>query len=141
MRNSAASVATKKRSTPFLPSPQKVECHQSFKEFEKRVAKLHLQENWQINSLSNYYQIFKHGTIHGICIFDVYIRNNLEFTIRVFAVCILANHEIYMKFSKSIKNITLSNLFQEISHYCIFEGIKNDIFFAIYQPPFYSKNI
>ena len=63
--------------------------------------------------------------------FDIYVRDNLEFTIRVFAVCIAANHEIYMKFSKSVKNITLSNLVQEISHYCICEGIKNEIFFNI----------
>ena len=41
-------------------------------------------------------------------------------------VCIPANREIYMKFSKSVKNITLSNLIQEISHYCICEGIKSE---------------
>ena len=34
-----------------------------------------------------------------------------------------------MKFNKSVKNITLSNLFQEISHYCICEGIKNEKIF------------
>ena len=56
----------------------------------------------------------------------IYIGNNSEFIIRVFAVCIPAYHEIYMKFSKSVKNTTLSNLVQEISHYCICEGIKNE---------------
>ena len=44
----------------------------------------------------------------------------------MFAVCIPAKHEIYTKFSKSVKNITLPNLVQEISHYCICEGIKNE---------------
>ena len=126
MRNSAASFGTKKASPPPLPPPQKVDCYQSFEEFEKRVTKLHLPENWQINSLANYYWILKHDTIHDIPIFDTYIGNNLEFTIRVFAVCIQANHEIYMNFSKSVKNITLSNLVQEIGHYCICEGIKNE---------------
>ena len=119
MRNSAVSIATKKASPPPAPPPQKVDCYWSFEEFEKRVTKLHLPENWQINLSSDYYRILKHDTIHDINIFDIYIRNNLEFTIRVFAVCIPANHEIYMKFSQSVKNITFSNLFQEISHYCI----------------------
>ena len=41
-------------------------------------------------------------------------------------MCIPANHEIYTKFSKFVKNITLSNLVQGISHYCICEGIKNE---------------
>ena len=34
-----------------------------------------------------------------------------------------------MKFSISVKNITLSNLVQEISHHCIFEGIEIKFFF------------
>ena len=41
----------------------------------------------------------------------------------MYSLC--AYHYIYMKFSKSIKNIILSNLFKEISHYCIWEGFKN----------------
>ena len=56
-------------------------------------------------------------------------ESNLAFTICVLTVCIPGNHEIYMKFKKIIKNITLSNLVQEISRYCICEGIENDIFF------------
>ena len=99
-----------KKSISTITPPQKLDCYQSFEEFEKRVAKLHFTENWQIKSLSNYYRILKHDTIHDIPIFDIYIGNNLEFTIRVFAVRIPGNHEIYMKFSKSVKNMTLSNL-------------------------------
>ena len=114
MRNSAVSIATKIASAPPPPPPQQVDCYQSFEEFEKRVTKLHLPENWQFNSSSNYYRILKHDTIHDIPIFDICIGNNLEFTICVFAECIPANHEIYKKFSKSVKNITLSNLVQEI---------------------------
>ena len=127
MRNSAVSIAAKKASAPRpRPPPQKVDCYRPFEEFEKRVTKLHLPENWQINSSSDYYRILNHDTIHDIPIFDIYIRDNLEFTIRVLAVCTPANHEIYIKFSKSVKNITLSNLVQEISHYYICEGIKNE---------------
>ena len=129
MRNSSASIAIKKASAPPLPTPQEVDCYQSFEEFGNRLVKLHLPENWQINSLSNYYRILEHDTNHDIPIFDVYIGNNLEFTICVFAVCMPANHDIYIKFSKSVKNITFSNLVQQISHYCICEGIKNEIFF------------
>ena len=105
------------------------------------MTKLQLPESWQINSSSDYYRILKHDTIHDIPIFDLYIRDNLEFTICVFAVCIPANHEIYMKFSKPVKNITLSNFVREISHYCICEGIKNEKKFSIHQPTFCSKNI
>ena len=119
----------KKPSAPPPPPPQKVDYYWSSKESEKRVTKLHLPENWQINSSSDYYRILKHDTIHDIPIFDIYIRNSLEFTIRVFAVCVPDKHEIYMKFSKSVRNIALSDLIQETSHYCICKGIKNEFFF------------
>ena len=44
----------------------------------------------------------------------------------MFAAGVPANYEIHMNFSKSVKNITLSNLGQEIGRYCICEGIKNE---------------
>ena len=76
-----------------------------------------------------------------ISLYLIYIRDTLKFTICVFAVCMPASHEIYMKFSKSVKNITLSNLVQEISHYYICEGIKNEKDFQYTKPTFCSKNI
>ena len=47
MRNSVVSIATKKKASaaPPPPPPQKVDCYRSFKEFEKRLTKLHLPEN------------------------------------------------------------------------------------------------
>ena len=84
MRNSAVSIAAKKASAP-PPPPQKVDCYRSFEEFEKRVTKLHLPENWQINSSSDYYRILRHVAIHDISIFGIYVRDNLEFPICVFA--------------------------------------------------------
>ena len=77
MRNSAVSIATKIASAPPPPPPpQKVDCYRASEEFEKRVTKLHLPENWQINSSSNYYRILKHDTIHDIPISDIYIGSN-----------------------------------------------------------------
>ena len=74
MRNSAVSIATRKTSAPPPPPPPpKVDCYRSFEEIEKRVTKLHLSENWQINSSSDYYRILKHDIFHDTPIFDIYI--------------------------------------------------------------------
>ena len=72
MRNSAVSIAAKKASV-LLPPTQKIDCYRSFEEFEKRVTKLHVPNNWQINSSSDYDQILKYDTIHDIPTFDIYI--------------------------------------------------------------------
>ena len=50
----------------------------------------------------------------------------LNFTIRVFAWCLAIDHEIYKKYEKSVKNITLSNLLKEIAQYQICKGIHNE---------------
>ena len=63
-----------------------------------------------------------------ISLYLIYIRDTLKFTICVFAVCMPASHEIYMKFSKSVKNITLSNLVQEIINVFV-KVLKMKIFF------------
>ena len=54
MRISPASIDTKKALASPLSPPQKVDSYQLFEEFEERVTKFHLPENWQINSLSKY---------------------------------------------------------------------------------------
>ena len=95
---------TKKALASPLSPPQKVDSYQLFEEFEERVTKFHLQENWQINSLSKYSWILEDDTI-DIPIFDIYNGSNLEFTNQVFGVCIQANHETYMKFRKYLKKI------------------------------------
>ena len=102
MRNSPASINTEKALASPLSPPRKVDSYQLFEEFEERVTKLHLPENWQINSLSKYSGILEHYTI-DIPIFDIYNGNNLEFTNQVFGVCIPANHETYMKIRKYVK--------------------------------------
>ena len=43
----------------------------------------------------------------------------------MFAICIPVNHEIYKKYEKSVKNVTLSNLVKEINQYSICEGTKD----------------
>ena len=63
----------KKGTTTTLPPPQKVDCYQPSQEFEKKTIKIHLSENWQINSLLNYFRILQHDTIHDVSIFDVHI--------------------------------------------------------------------
>ena len=106
MRNSPASIDTKKALASPLSPPRKVDSYQLFEEFEERVTKLHLPENWQINSLSKYSWILEDDTT-DIPIFDIYNGSNLEFTNQVFGVCIPANHETYMKFCKSVEKYLL----------------------------------
>ena len=67
---------------------------------------------------------WKKDEIHIIPEIDIFIDSDLNFTIRVFAWCLEKDHEIYKKFDKSVKKITLSNLIKEIAQYHICMGIE-----------------
>ena len=61
--------------------------------------------------------------MHEIPVFDVYFNNILRLFIRVCASCLTRDHKIY---SKYVKNVIFSNLEEELTAYCMREGIKND---------------
>ena len=93
-------------------------------EFKKRISSLKLPDDWQISDKENH--IFKKSKSYEISSIDIYVGEDLEFIIRVFSWCIPLDHEIYTKYKKTMKNITLSNLIKVISYYNICSGIKGD---------------
>ena len=70
--------------------------------------------------------IFQKSKSYEISSMDIYVGEDLEFIIRVYSWCIPLDHEIYTKYKKTMKNITLSNLIKVISYYNICSGIKDD---------------
>ena len=56
---------------------------------------------------------------------DIFVSDIFNFIIRVFALCLPTDHEIYKNFNSSVKNITVSNLVKVLSNYRVCEGIKN----------------
>ena len=83
-----------------------------------------LPDDWQISDKENH--IFQKSKSYEISSIDIYVGEDLEFIIRVFSWCIPLDHEIYTKYKKTMKNITLSNLIKVISYYNICSGIKDD---------------
>ena len=92
-------------------------------EFKKIILSLKLPDDWQISDKKNH--IFQKITSYEISI-DIYVSEELEFIIPVFFWCILSDHEIYTKYKKAMKNITLSNLIKVISNYNIYYGMKRE---------------
>ena len=60
---------------------------------------------------------------------SLYLIHILETIWNLLFVYLQYQYQLTMKFSKSVKSISLANLVQEISHYCICEGIKNEKIF------------
>ena len=91
---------------------------------KKLISLLKLPDGWHISDKQNHkFQKCKSYEISSI---DIYVGEELEFIIRVFSWCIQLNHEIYTKYKKTMKNITLSNLITVASYYNICSGIKGE---------------
>ena len=57
--------------------------------------------------------------------YDIYIGQDLSFTIRILGWYITQQHDIYNSYAKSMNNITVSDLIKKVSNYKLCEGTKN----------------
>ena len=122
LRTSPESIAAKRQNLSTKEKPGAY--YASLHEFKKRISSLKLPNNWQISQKQNH--IFQKSKSYEISSKDIYVGEDLEFIIRVFFCCVPIDLEIYTKFKKAMKNITLSNLIEVISYYNICSEIKGD---------------
>ena len=122
LRTSPESIAAKRQNLSTKEKPGAY--YASLHEFKKRISSLKLPNNWQISQKQNH--IFQKSKSYEISSKDIYVGEDLEFIIRVFFCCVPLDLEIYTKFKKAMKNITLSNLIEVISYYNICSEIKGD---------------
>ena len=122
LRTSPESIAAKRQNLSTKEKPGAY--YASLHEFKKRISSLKLPNNWQISQKQNL--IFQKSKSYEISSKDIYVGEDLEFIIRVFFCCVPLDLEIYTKFKKAMKNITLSNLIEVISYYNICSEIKGD---------------
>ena len=98
--------------------------YKNFQEFSKRVEKLKLHQ-WNINFLDETV-IFKHTQKPFVSSkLEVIVDKSLNFTCIVYGWSLPNNSELYNRHSRSLKNITISLLLQEILSYDICNGVEN----------------
>lgn len=122
----SAQSLTEKRDSVIIPQKTKEFFYQTFEEFVKRAQLLKLGNDWNIKMAQKFVHIFKNDGVHDISHTDIYVLNDLSFTVRIFAWCIPKEHSIYSYYEKSMKNITLSNLIKYITTFNICSGVTND---------------
>ena len=91
----------------------RIYCYQSYDGFRKLVASLKSLQKWEIG-IENNVHYWKKDKVYETPEIEVSTNNLQNFTIRFFAWCLVNDHEIYKKYKKVVKNITLSNFLREI---------------------------
>ncbi|XP_047137374.1 uncharacterized protein LOC124813866 [Hydra vulgaris] len=98
--------------------------YNTFEEFKMRIQKLKLNE-WEI-SIFDETVLFKHmENPFLLSKFEVFVDTSLDYSCIVFGWSLPVCTELYKLHSRSLKNITISLLLQELLSYNICDGIRN----------------
>ena len=98
------------------------DCYKNFKELCERTKKLKLPE-WQQECTSE--KLVLKLSVSPLLIpkFEIIIEENFHFTCVVYGWVLASNHSVYGGNKRSLKNITVSELLQKLTHYCLCHGI------------------
>ena len=121
-RASATSISTKKFIAPAAAQSIVSPSYKSFDEFTHRVSLLKLT-NWDLNLTKTFVRFSKSDGIHTVHQYEIYLDDSLGFTIRLFLWLLPENHNIYLKYKRSMFNTTISNLISTVSSYDLCSGI------------------
>ena len=108
-RESFTSVLQKRSLCNNEDSPQQHECYKSFSELSNRVKSLKL-EGWQWTSFQDHLKFFNIVDTFAVPKYEIFVDQELEFTIRIFLWKLPSNHDIYNTYNKSLKSETISEL-------------------------------
>ncbi|CAB4007370.1 uncharacterized transposon-derived, partial [Paramuricea clavata] len=98
------------------------DCYKNFKELCERTKKLKLPE-WQQECTSEKLVLKLFVSPLLIPKFEIIIEENFHFTCVVYGWVLASNHSVYGGNKRSLKNITVSELLQKLTHYCLCHGI------------------
>ena len=96
-----------------------VPCYSSFDDFNKKISTLKLN-SYQVLKYSSYTKIFKLDNKHSLPFIEIYVKENLDFQIRIYSWKIRETHEIY---NYSLNDYTLSALINIIEKFSVCTGI------------------
>ena len=108
--------------TPTL-APKK-DAYKDSKEFEKRVGKLKLAgwiaENVKVNY---HFKLLQEQLVY--LKLEIVVNHDLQFTVLTYGWALPFDHSIYQSYDRSLKNVTISALLQDICSFDVCEGLQS----------------
>ena len=96
-------------------------CYQTYDEFRKRIQTL--PSCWDICLHDNYIVFQCKDNVHSVPKFEIFTDPSLSLTVRYLLWCLPDNNEICVKYDHSFKNVTVSNLINDLNSYGVCCGI------------------
>ena len=119
-RKSTEVISEKRETNPVLPSI-KTKSYTSLEDLNTKISKLKLNQ-YVVANKANYTKLSKFNNNYSLPAIEIYVRDNLEFDIRVHQWRLHETHDIY---NNSLSYITVSSLLDVIDGLQVCEGINN----------------
>ena len=100
----------------------------SLAEVQKQVLKLkELKRNWNVVTLDDRITMQKMKLPYLLPEYEIVIDDSLGFTLTVFHWLLPESHELYKKHHRSVKQVSIQQLIEEIMGYTLCNGITHGI--------------
>lgn len=99
-------------------------CYKSLADFNKRLMSIKSLEHWDKRILEDKIILKK---MDGVCVLpktEIIIDDSLSFTVKVYSCYLPTDHPVYMKYRRSVRNITINRLVDELEGLNICGGIQ-----------------
>lgn len=115
-----------RRTIQRVQSPAVVQEHQSFADVCRKVSQHKiLKETWDVLVLDDRITIRKTKVPYLLPEYDIVVDDSLGFTLSVFHWLLPENHELYKKHYRSVKNVSIQQLLEEIMAHFLCNGVTN----------------
>jgi len=111
------------------------DCYTSYENFCNGIKLLKFAPKWSFVVTDNFTNVTKSSVDFSVPEVEIYIYHNLTFTIRILTWLLPMSHEIYIRFSKTMKNVKLQQLIAAIDNHNICAGLPVEAYRKIIETP------
>lgn len=97
--------------------------YKTFSELCQKMKSLKSLNEWSYKTFSDRLVIRKELEQFLLPKLEICIDNSLGFTVKMFGSFLVDDHELYLKYHRSMQNVTLSMLVKELEAYTVCDGV------------------
>jgi hypothetical protein len=106
-----------------VPKPVNNCCYETFAEFCNRAKCLKSLNEWNYKILADRAVFKKVAEPYMLPEFEIIVDDSLGFTVKVFGSYLIEDHPLYLRYRRSVQNVTLSTLVRNLKDYTLCCGV------------------
>lgn len=104
------------------PAPS--QCYKTFEEVCQRVKSLQSLKEWQYKRVNGKLVLKKMVDPFLLPEFELIVDDSLGFTVKTYGCYLPEDHDLYVKYRRSVRNVTVSSLVKDIDNYKLCCGVQ-----------------